>query len=447
VIHPRSIMHETLSKLKQLSERGILFPKRAGRSKICPIRMPLTGHSIVAERRFRVLAICSHPVQYAAPLFRRMAKHPRLDLLVAYCMLRGAEAGHDPEFGATVQWDVPLLDGYTWVQVSNKGSGDESFFGLNNPALWSLIRDGKFDAIFCYTGYVRASFWIARVQAWFSGAAFIFGTDATTLNSMDGKRWKRPIKRAFWPFLYRLATQVIVPSTGTRELMLSLGVPEKRISFTPYPVDNDWWLQESAKVNRSEVRASWRIPPEAPVILYCAKLQPWKRPQDLLLAFAKGAAKDSYLVIAGEGPLRREMEREAKNLGIVERTRFLGFVNQSQLPGVYTASDVLVLPSSYEAFGVVVSEASLCGCAVVASDRVGSAMDLIAPVSPGLIYPCGDIQALSAILSALSSDGDRCRALGFAARARMTTWSPEDTVAGAVQAVEAATHRGYVAKL
>jgi glycosyltransferase involved in cell wall biosynthesis len=395
----------------------------------------------MADRRYRVLAICSHPVQYAAPLFRRMAKHPKLDLLVAYCTLRGAEAGHDPEFGTTVKWDVPLLDGYPWVQVPNKGSGDESFFGLNNPGLWSLIRDGKFDAIFCYTGYIRASFWIARARAWFSGAAFIFGTDATTLNAMDGKRWKRPIKRVFWPYLYRLATQVIVPSTGTRELMLSLGISEKRISFTPYPVDNDWWLQESAKVNRNEVRSSWRIPSEALVILYCAKLQPWKRPQDLLRAFAQSAAKDSYLVIAGEGPLRLEMAREAESLRISERTRFLGFVNQSQLPNVYTASDVLVLPSSYEAFGVVVSEASLCGCAVVASDRVGSAKDLIAPVSPALIYPCGDVQALATVLSTLSADRDRCRDLGLAAKARMARWSPEDTVAGAVQAVEAATHR------
>ena len=85
------------------------------------------------RRRYRVLAVVSHPVQYMAPIFRRMAKHPRLDLQVAYCSLRGAEAGHDPEFGTQVKWDVPLLDGYAWTHVLNKGSGAESFWGMNNP--------------------------------------------------------------------------------------------------------------------------------------------------------------------------------------------------------------------------------------------------------------------------------------------------------------------------
>jgi glycosyltransferase involved in cell wall biosynthesis len=397
----------------------------------------------VPERRYRVLAVCSHPVQYTAPYFRRLAQHPRIDLLVAYCTLRGAEPGHDPEFGATVQWDIPLLDGYSWIHIPNLGTGDESFMGLNNPGLWKLIRGGGFDAVFCFTGYIRASFWIARASAWFSGAPFIFGTDTTTLNSQNGRGWKRTAKKLFWPYLYRCATQVIVPSNGTRDLMLSLGVPAERISFTPYSVDNDWWLSQSGKVNRAEIRATWGVPSDAPVILYCAKLQPWKRPQDLLRAFAKMTSQNSVLVFAGEGPLRSELEKEAQQLGVLERCRFLGFVNQSQLPSVYTASDVFVLPSIYEPFGVVVNESSLCGCAVVASDRVGSARDLIAPVDPELIYPFGDIAALTAILEKLSADPVRCRKLGLAARTRMVTWSPADTVAGTVQAVETVAGRRH----
>ncbi|HZV87579.1 MAG TPA: hypothetical protein VFF95_08540, partial [Candidatus Binatus sp.] len=95
------------------------------------------------DRRYRVLAVASHPVQYMAPIFRRMAAHPGFDLHVAYCSLRGAEAGHDPEFAATVQWDVPLLEGYSWSHVPNRGSGDESFFGLRNPGLSKLIREGN----------------------------------------------------------------------------------------------------------------------------------------------------------------------------------------------------------------------------------------------------------------------------------------------------------------
>ena len=395
----------------------------------------------MTKRRYRVLAIGTHPVQYMAPLLRRMAQHPQFDLLMAYCTLRGAEAGHDPEFGATVKWDVPLLDGYPWVHVPNRGSGNESFFGLNNPGLWPLLRDGNFDAVICYMGYVRASFWIARLRALLSGTPFIFGTDATTLDSMDGRTWKRPIKKVFWPFLYRMASQVIVPSSGTRDLMFSLGIPPERVTLTPYSVDNDWWLNQSQQVDRSSVRAAWGASPDTRVVLYCAKLQPWKRPQDLLRAFAKAQLTNAILIIAGEGPLRKELERETEHLRISDRVRYLGFINQSKLPAIYTAADLLVLPSSYEAFGVVVNEASLCGCAVVASDRVGAARDLIAPVDAGLIYPSGNVEALTRTLEHALSDRVRLSELGLAMRKRMETWSPRENIAGAVEAVEQAVAR------
>ncbi len=393
------------------------------------------------EPRYRVLVIGAHPVQYAAPLFRRMAQHPRLDLLVAYCTLRGAESGHDPEFGATVKWDIPLLDGYPWVHVHNRGLGDESFFGLNNPGLWPLLRDGNFDAVICHTGYLRASFWIARLRAVLSRTAFIFCTDATTLNSMDGRTWKRPIKKLLWPFLYRIATQVIAPSSGTQDLMLSLGIPPERVTLTPYSVDNEWWLAQSQQVDRTSVRAAWGASPDTPVVLYCGKLQPWKRPQDLLHAFAKAQIANAILIVAGEGPLRRELERETERLRISDRVRYLGFVNQSQLPSIYTAADLLVLPSSYEAFGVVVNEASLCGCPVVASDRVGAARDLIAPIDNRLIYPSGNVEALMRILEQVLSDRSHLSDLKLAVRKRMETWSPRENIAGTVEAVRRAVAR------
>lgn len=395
----------------------------------------------MTKRRYRVLAVASHPVQYMSPIFRRMAKHPELDLTVAYCSLRGAEEGYDPEFGSNVKWDVPLLDGYSWVQVPNKGSSEESFFGLNNPGLWAMIRDGQFDAVACFTGYPRASFWIARVRSWLSRAAFLFGTDATTLESMDGRKWPKPVKRVIWPLLFRFATQVIVPSDGSKDLMLSLGIPAERITITPYAVDNDWWIAQSSTVDRERTRQQWGIPSDATAILFCAKLQPWKRPQDLLQAFTQANVPMAYLIFAGDGPLGAELQEEAKKLGITERVRFLGFQNQTQLPTVYRSSDVLVLPSSYDAFGVVVNEASLCGCVVVTSDRVGAARNLVLPIDKKLVYPCADVGALASILRELATDRDRLRRLSAAAKALMLTWSPEANVEAFVDAVGKARER------
>jgi glycosyltransferase involved in cell wall biosynthesis len=389
----------------------------------------------MSECRFRVLAVGSHPVQYSAPIFRLMAQHPQIDFHVAYCSLRGAEEAHDAEFATTVKWDVPLLDGYAWTHVPNRGSGSESFFGLRNPALWNLIRNGHFDAVLCYTGYVRATFWITYVAAKLAGAAFLFGTDATTLVSRAEREWKRRAKRTLWPLLFRLADQVIVPSSGTRNLMLSLGIPDDRVTLTPYVVDNDWWTTRSATVDRTSVRASWGAGPADTVVLFCAKLQPWKRPIDLLRAFAKAKLPNAILIFAGEGPLRPQLESEITALGITPRVRFLGFVNQSQLPAVYTAADVMVLPSEYEPFAVVVNEAMCCGCPVVVSDRVGAAQDLVSPVAPEFVFPCGRMDVLAELIVKVVSDRRLLEETRQRGLAQMRLWSPERNIQATIEAI------------
>lgn len=393
------------------------------------------------DRRYRVLAVAAHPVQYMAPIFRRMASHPGFDLHVAYCSLRGAEAGHDPEFGATVQWDVPLLEGYSWSHVPNRGSGEESFLGLRNPGLSKLIREGKYDAVLCFVGYVRATFWIAYRAARSSRTAFLFGTDTNTLAPRDGRRWKSTVKKILWPQLFRLADQVIVPSSGARDLILSLGLPRERVTLTPYSVDNDWWRQQSASVDRAAVRAGWGASASDAVILFCAKLQPWKRPGDVLRAFAQANLSNALLVIAGDGPLRAELESQAGDLGIEKRVRFLGFVNQSQLPAVYTSVNLMVLSSEYEPFAVVVNEAMCCGCPVAASDRVGAARDLIAPVRKEFVFPCGDLAALATLLKDALTDRVLLASLGRDAIAHMRTWSPERNIAATLEAIEIAVAR------
>lgn len=395
------------------------------------------------DQRYRVLTIATHPVQYAVPLFRRLAAHPRLDFHVVYCSLRGAEPGFDPEFGATVQWDVPLLDGYSWTHVPNRGSLSESFFGLYNPGLWQVIRRGHYDAINCHVGYRRASFWLAYLAARRSGTAFLFGTDAASLAPRDGAAWKPWVKRAVWPRLFRLADQVTAPSSATAAMMGELGIPEERISLTHFVVDNEWWTAQSRRADRAATRAEWRVSRHNLVVLYCAKLQDWKRPADLLRAFAKAAVPDSILVFAGEGPLRPQLEAEASDLGIGDRTRFLGFVNQNTLPAIYSAADLFVLPSDYDPCPVVVCEAMVCGLPVILSDRIMGRFDLVRPGVTGDIYPCGDISALSASLTRLLSDRSGLSTLAANARARMETWSPEQNIAATVDAIEKAVSRRH----
>lgn len=382
----------------------------------------------MTKRPLRVLLVSSHPVQYATPIFRLLAKDPRVEIQVAYCSMQGAEAQLDPDFGVEVKWDVPLLEGYPWVGVPNRSwaPGEGSFFGFFNPGMWRLISRGNFDAVVLFTGYVYAAFWIALAAAKWKRVPVLFGTDAHELAPRDGQRWKFHLKRWLWPRLFQLADIVLIVSSGGAALMRSLGIPEKRIAMAPFCVDNAWWARKSDLVDRAAVRERWDVPGNAAAVLFCAKLQSWKRPQDLLRAFAKLAEPDAYLVFAGDGALRSSLESEASSLGISERVRFVGFVNQSGLPEVYTASDILVLPSEYEPFGLVVNEAMLCRCPVIVSDRVGARFDLVREGETGYVFSCGDVDALATMLRRVLADRQQLRRMGEAARRRMASWSHAD---------------------
>ncbi len=394
----------------------------------------------MADRRYRVLLLASHPTQYSTPTFQLMARDPRLEIQVAYCSLQGAKGGYDPGFDREITWDIPLLDGYPWTELLNRSRrpGLERFWGLVNPGVWKLIRTGEFDAVVIYTGYVYATFWIAVAAAKTNGTAVLFGTDSHELAPRNSRSWKTAVKRLLWPRLFGLADVAIVPSSGGVELMRSLGLPDDRIVLTPYVVDNDRWTHAATRVDRTAVRTRFGIPGDAVAVAFSAKLQPWKRPLDLLRAFVRADVDSSYLLFAGEGPLRVQLEREICALGLSERVRLLGFVNQSALPEVYRAADVLVLSSQYEPFGVVVNEAMLCGCVPVVTDHVGARFDLIEDGRTGFVYPAGDVEKLADVLRSLLCDSERRARIRAAAREKIASWSPQLNVDRFVEAIELA---------
>jgi glycosyltransferase involved in cell wall biosynthesis len=394
----------------------------------------------MSKEKYRLLIVTSHPIQYDVPVFRLMTQHPKLDILVAYCSLQGSKPGLDTGFGIEVKWDIPLLDGYPWVELPNQSwkPGISGFFALVNFQLWKLIRRDKFDAVVMHTGYSYASSWIGIIATKTSGIPLLFGTDAHQLNPRDKKFWKISIKKWLLPKIFRIADTVMVHSSGAVKFMDSLRIPKDNVQLVPFIVDNEWWIAQSQQVNRALVRQQWGIPQDAPLVLFCAKLQAWKRPQDVLQAFAKANVPSAYLVLAGEGPLRESLETEAKSLKILDQVKFLGFVNQSQLPSVYTAADLFVLPSEHEPFGVVVNEAMLCNCAVVVSDQVGARYDLIREGETGFVYPCGDIEALTKILQKMLTDKVQLSQMGKMAYQQMEHWSPRDRVEAVIQGIEKA---------
>jgi glycosyltransferase involved in cell wall biosynthesis len=390
------------------------------------------------ERRYRVLVLVSHVIPYGSSLFRLLAQDSRLDPLIAYCSMQGSDAGHDPEFGIQIRWDTPLLEGHPWVLVPNRSPrpGLGRFFGLVNPGLWTLIRSRSFDAVVIYTGYMCASFWIACFAAKSRGIPVLISSDSSSLRQREGKRWKALLKPFVVARVYRYVDVLLAASQPVKDLAIQLGKPEKEIVVTRSGVNKEAWRERLKEFDRDAVRRSWKVPADAVVVLYCAKLQVWKRPLDLLRAFAKADVSGSYLVFAGEGPQRAELEREVVSLGITDRVRILGFVNDSQLPGAYKAADLFVLPSGYDPCPLVIPEAMFSGLPVLLSDAVIGRLEMIDSGKSGYPYPCGDVDALAALLRKILGDPALLGDLKKGVALQMERWTAEDFLDSWVAAVE-----------
>ncbi|MCS7064582.1 MAG: glycosyltransferase family 4 protein [Methylacidiphilales bacterium] len=103
------------------------------------------------------------------------------------------------------------------------------------------------------------------------------------------------------------------------------------------------------------------------------------------------------LIILGEGELKAKLATELKECN--SKCRFLGFKDWSELPQVYAEADILCVPSRYDGWGLVVPEGLASGLPVIATDKMGAALDLIQDGRNGWVIPGGDLEALQQSLS------------------------------------------------
>src|SRR5260370_41751959 len=116
-----------------------------------------------------------------------------------------------------------------------------------------------------------------------------------------------------------------------------------------------------------------------------------------------GAAVTTFLLYIGEGHLRNQLEARATALGL-DSVKFLGFKNQSELPAFYDMCDLFVMPTVYEPWGLVVNEVMNARRAVVISDEVGCAPDLVENGINGLVFRARDVADLSRALAEILAD-------------------------------------------
>lgn len=381
-----------------------------------------------AAKRWRIAYLVTHPIQYQAPLLRLIAAQPDMDLTVFF-QSEGALGRHfDAGFGQIVHWDVPLLDGYRHEFLPALGRRD--LITTHRPFSYGIARRllrGNFDVLWVH-GYSRPFNWEAMLVAKLAGLKVLVRDDATLAGTR--RRWtRRVVKQVFFRLLATMVDGFLAVGTANADYYRAHGVPARKIFVLPYAVDNEFFAKRAAEAApvRDRLRASLGLEPRRPVILFASKFQARKRPLDLLRAYEQLLARGSmrappYLLFVGDGELRAAVEAEAASKQLTG-VRFLGFRNQTELPALFDLCDVFVLPSVNEPFGLVVNEVMAAGRAVVATDEVGCAPDLVKPGVNGQTFSAGDVAGLADALERVLVPPSRAQAMGNASRDIIGRWS------------------------
>ena len=179
----------------------------------------------------------------------------------------------------------------------------------------------------------------------------------------------------------------VIASTNEErtQMIRHCGATASRIHVIPCGVD----LKHFVPYNKQQAREALNLQQERPVLLYVGRLDPFKGP-DMLLRAAALMEEDAQIVLVG-GKLTGDEELQqlrqlATDLNISQRVKFLGARAQKDLPLIYSAADVTVLPSYHESFGLVAVESLACGTPVVAT-RAGGLTTIVHHTETGYLVP------------------------------------------------------------
>jgi glycosyltransferase involved in cell wall biosynthesis len=325
----------------------------------------------------KLAIISSHPIQYNAPLFALLAKEPEIDLMVYYTWgEQSMGAKFDPDFGKTIEWDIPLLEGYsyTFAQNTSKDPGSHHFKGIINPTLNQEIEHWGAEVVWVwgwsFESHLKAMrYFKGKIPVWFRG-------DSTLLDEPRGFSLKKIVRRIFLTWVYRHVDKAFYVGTHNKAYYRKHGLKETQLVYAPHAIDNERFSDESGEKTMRAL--AWRdklgFSESDFILLFAGKFEPRKNPFFLIELMKSIHESNIKLLFVGNGPLEQELKNSSK---LDDRIQFLDFQNQSEMPVIYRMANLFTLLSNSETWGLSINEALASGTKVLASKFCGGAIDLL----------------------------------------------------------------------
>jgi len=332
--------------------------------------------------------VISHPIQYYAPLFKELAKE--IDLKVFYCFNPSADQQGKDGFGIAFKWDIDLFDGYEYEFLNNVSKSPSSSYrsGCDTPEIGNSLEKYSPTHIVTFGWHLKS---YQQALSYCKRNSIPIAVRGDSKIEKNEALIKKIVKWVSYPIFLNKYDAFLCVGKENKRYLLKYKVPPFKIIFSPHAVDQTFWSGE-------------KKPQKNFTFIWVAKFIPLKRPFDVIDAFLRlyEINPNIQLKMVGSGPL---LEASAKRALGCNGIKFLGFKNQNELKNEYLSSDVLILSSDSETWGLVVNEALSIGLKVILSSEIGCFPDLIRDHT-GIVYNVGNIAQLSESMKILYSKKD-----------------------------------------
>ncbi len=355
--------------------------------------------------RPKIIFLNTHPIQYFAPLYQAITARDEWDLEVWYGSKHGLEGEIDRQFGTSVKWDIPILEGYKYRFLDNYSPRPgfyKGFFGLVPLSLWRDFGRLPKRSVVVVHGWVPFIALWGLLCARLRGHIVCLRAESPLSHELLRSKKSLRLRQAFFRrLIFPMIQRFLYLGKQNKAFYEYYGVAAEKLVFAPYAVNNAVFKAKATELlpQKQALRLEMGLPSDAQVILYSGKLMDKKRPLDLLEAFRLLPNRtNTHLVFVGDGELRGALETQIATQKITH-VHLTGFVNQSKIPAYYALADVFVMCSDVgETWGLSTNEAMNFGLPVIVTDRTGNSADLVGSDN-GFVVPTGDVAALSTALA------------------------------------------------
>lgn len=326
----------------------------------------------------RIAFIHEEVDSYRIPFFERLNRSRDIKPAVFYCKKAHPYRGADIKLGNSSRFSEILPGSLVKIPFLEREM-------KCNPSIWRKLSEGNFDYI-VLGGYYHITMLLAIIWALVHSVPYAIISESHLQNPR--KIWKSLVKRLLIPFIIKRAAFLLPLGSFQAEYLTCYGAKVKNIYYFPNTSDIDFFIEKSNRYRRkkNEIKKELGIKSKY-IVLYVGRLTEEKGLFILLEAFKE--VKSSYdnvtLLIVGDGKLRSALEKLTIKKEI-DNVRFEGFIRNKELPCYYAISDIFVLPSRNEPWGVVVTEAMASGLPIILSDKVGCRGELLKAGENGFCF-------------------------------------------------------------